>query len=53
MPSKKKKKKIGHKPYGWWYAPKHKPTRNGYLIGYKESINYAQQVLDKQVNNEK
>ncbi|KAG1309341.1 hypothetical protein G6F64_005388 [Rhizopus arrhizus] len=38
----------GHKPYGWWYAPKHKPTRNGYLIGYKESINYVQQVLDKQ-----
>ncbi|CEG76814.1 hypothetical protein RMATCC62417_11662 [Rhizopus microsporus] len=37
-----------HKPFGWWYAPRYKPTKDGYFIGYKESVAYIQQVLKNQ-----
>lgn len=40
---------IEHSPFGWWYAPKYKPTQNGYFVGFKESVDYIKEVLIKQV----
>ncbi|KAI8098236.1 serine hydrolase FSH [Gilbertella persicaria] len=37
-----------HKPYGWWYSPKYKPTKDNFFIGFKESVEYIKQVLIKE-----
>ncbi|OBZ87102.1 Ovarian cancer-associated gene 2 protein [Choanephora cucurbitarum] len=34
-----------HKPYGWWYSPKYKPTQDGFFIGFKDSVEQIKQVL--------
>ncbi|KAI8972494.1 serine hydrolase FSH [Pilobolus umbonatus] len=37
-----------HKPYGWWLLPKLAPAQNGYLVGFKESVEYIKDVLIKE-----
>ncbi|KAI9486382.1 MAG: serine hydrolase FSH [Benjaminiella poitrasii] len=34
-----------HKPFGWWYSPKYKPTQNGFFIGFKESVEQVKDIL--------
>ncbi|RCI04223.1 hypothetical protein CU098_012117 [Rhizopus stolonifer] len=37
-----------HKPFGWWYSPTYKPVKDGYFVGYKESVEYIKSVLNEQ-----
>lgn len=39
-----------HKPFGWWYSPKYKPTQDGFFVGFKESIDYVKKVLITEVS---
>lgn len=43
---------IEHKPFGWWYSPKYKPTQDGFFIGFKESIEFVKDILVKEVNED-
>ncbi|KAI8645843.1 serine hydrolase FSH [Parasitella parasitica] len=37
-----------HKPFGWWFSPKYRPTQGGFFVGFKESIEFIKDVLIKE-----
>ncbi|KAI8090684.1 serine hydrolase-domain-containing protein [Thamnidium elegans] len=40
---------LEHAMYGWWYSPDYKPVGlDGYLVGYKESLQYVKDIVKQQ-----
>ncbi|GAA5801572.1 hypothetical protein HPULCUR_007020 [Helicostylum pulchrum] len=38
-----------HAMHGWWFSPSYKPVQaDGYLVGYKESVQYVRDIVKQQ-----